>query len=733
MSYIDYNGTWLEMKKDLESSAKLLKEACKLSGARWAVWLDYRNAQWGFGSRQGLNRSRQSILNNLVGTPTISSWLAGALSSGYVRWSKAEDPRLDCQRIYVFPNPAEHLILMIGIDHVDKNSENIFKIISRYFPPFDQTPAPSSKELPIIFQDTQQPIWQVRAELEASYNPQTILDNILEFLSGVVTCDAAYLAIRSGDILHIQATWNCQITSHDLDLSIQKIPPIEKIILTRQGLILHDQDDDREALLPDLKGMTHLAWMGIPIVIGKRVIGLVAFIRAETFTNLNFDTENLRQASQHVSSLAYNVENAIVYAEATRYLQQLALLNELAVTASLSIEINEVSRRVMQRLRRAFDTDWAAVFLISPGDEVLREYGGEIIEGIPLEISDESSIVGYTVQSGNPFRVNDLQSQSRFTPIRSNIRSEMAVPLRYRGQVIGAIDLVSTNPNVYSNQDEQLLILIAGNLAGLFENMRLNEELRLYIRQLEESQRALVQAEKMAIAGRLTASIAHEINNPLQSVSNCVHLAERKELTLEDRQNYLGLAREELDRLMQTVQRMLDYYRPGVLDRKPTDIHALLNKVITLMEKQFRDHSIRIHLHYASYLPLVYVVGDQIQQVFLNLALNAVEAMPNGGNLIIETSYNHDHARIIFQDTGPGVSPSKKKTIFEPFVSSKQGGTGLGLAISYGIITAHGGSLELLDEGESAAPGGDHPAHQKGAKFLITLRCSSPTEPRSST
>jgi signal transduction histidine kinase len=664
------------MENHSDPSGNLLKEACRLSGARWAVWLDNKNAQWEFGSRQGLNRSRQSILSSLVESPAISSWLAGALSSGYVRWTKAENPKLDCQRIYLFPNPTEHLILMIGIDHADKNSENIFKIISRHFPPFGQPPISSSEELPIIFQDTQQPIWQVRAELEASYNPQTILDNILEFLCGVVTCDAAYLAIRSGDIFHIQATWNCQLTAQDLDLSLQKISTIEKITLTRQGIILNSSDCAKETLLPGMNGMINPAWMGIPIVIGKRVIGVV--------------------------------------------------------TASLSIEINEVSRRVMHRLRRAFDTDWAAVYLISPGDQVLREYGGENIVGIPLELSDESSIVGFTVQSGNPIRVNDLLSQTRFVPKRNKICSEMAVPLRYRGKVIGVIDLVSRNVNAFSNQDEQLLILIAGNLAGLFENMRLNEELRLYIRQLEESQRALIQAEKMAIAGRLTASIAHEINNPLQSVSNCLHLVERKELSLEDRQNYLGLAREELDRLMQTVQRMLDYYRPGALDRKPTDIHALLNKVITLMEKQFRDHSIRIHLHYAPNFPLVYVVGDQIQQVFLNLALNAVEAMPKGGNLIIETFYNHDHVKIIFQDTGPGVSSLKKKTIFEPFVSSKQGGTGLGLAISYGIITAHGGSLELLDDAESMIPPGDHSTFGRGARFQITLRCSSPTEPRSS-
>lgn len=716
----------------IESSTNLLKEACKLSGARWALWLDNEASGWDFGPRQGLNKARLSAVGDLLASPVITAWMAGALSSGYVRWTKVENQKLACQRIYLFPNPENHLILMVGIDKLEKNGENIFKIISRFFSPLPQSAPDPSDKLPIIFKDAQQPIWQVRAELEASYNPQTILDNILEFLAGIIKCDAAYLAIRSGDNFHIQAAWKCKLPSQNLDLSLHKIQSIEKITLTRQGMILSGIDLENEPSLPQVTMDSESTWMGIPIVIGQRVIGLVAFISTNSTNNPILNPEIFRLAVQHVSALAYNVENAIVYAEATRYLQQLALLNELAVTASLSVEINEVSRRVMQRLRRAFDNDWAAVYLISPGDHILREYGGENQGGISYELSDNSSLVGFTVQSGNPVRINDLHSQTRFVAQKSDVQSEMAVPLRYRGRVIGALDLVSKNKNAFSNQDEQLLILIAGNLAGLFENMRLNEELRLYIRQLEESQRALIQAEKMAIAGRLTASIAHEINNPLQSVSNCLHLAERKELSIEDRQNYLSLAREELDRLMQTVQRMLDYYRPGVLDRQPTDIHSLLNKVITLMEKQFRDHSIRIHLHFASNLPPVYVVGDQIQQVFLNLALNAVEAMPRGGNLILETSYYRGFVKIIFQDTGPGVPPSKKKTIFEPFVSNKPGGTGLGLAISYGIIIAHGGSLELIDEGDYSDHPEKVPTHNRGARFQITLRCSPPTEPKDS-
>jgi signal transduction histidine kinase len=173
---------------------------------------------------------------------------------------------------------------------------------------------------------------------------------------------------------------------------------------------------------------------------------------------------------------------------------------------------------------------------------------------------------------------------------------------------------------------------------------------------------------------------------------------------------------------------MLDFYRPGALDRQPTDIHALLHKVLSLMEKQFSDHAINVQLLTSPDLPLVYGVGDQIQQVFLNLALNAVEAMPDGGNLIIETSHNQDQVKVVFQDTGPGVPASRKRTIFEPFVSGKLGGTGLGLAISYGIVTAHGGSLELLEQKGKQPSEQETSLPRQGARFQLTLRCSPPPD-----
>lgn len=257
--------------------------------------------------------------------------------------------------------------------------------------------------------------------------------------------------------------------------------------------------------------------------------------------------------------------------------------------------------------------------------------------------------------------------------------------------------------------DMELFGLLARQADVALENARLYGELREYVQQVEDSQRALIQAEKMSAVGRLTTSIAHEINNPLQAVRNCLHLGGRKELSAKERKNYLKMAEEELERLMSTVQQMLDFYRPGALDRKSDSINELIERVLALLEKQLRDNNIEVKSNLMDKLPSVVVVSNQIQQVLFNLTLNAMDMMEDGGKLEITTQQGKDGVEVVFQDSGPGVSKEVRDTIFEPFMSTREDGTGLGLSVSYGILTAHGGSLELVS------------GNGKGACFKITL------------
>lgn len=279
---------------------------------------------------------------------------------------------------------------------------------------------------------------------------------------------------------------------------------------------------------------------------------------------------------------------------------------------------------------------------------------------------------------------------------RRGLGSVLCVPLsrlNVRGVLYAGRDAAEPP---FREADLDMFLILARQAAVALENARLYEELRGYVRRIEESQQALLQAEKMAAAGRLTASIAHEINNPLQALQNCLHLAGRPDLDAERRAEYFNLANQELDRLMQTVRRMLDFYRPGQADARPVDLRDLLQHVLGLMARQLEQRGVQVALDLAPDLPAVHAVSNQIQQVFINLILNAFDAMPEGGMLWIVGRGMRDGVELLFEDSGPGVPPEQRASIFEPFVSTKEGGTGLGLTVSYNIVTAHGGLLELV-------------------------------------
>jgi two-component system, NtrC family, sensor kinase len=243
--------------------------------------------------------------------------------------------------------------------------------------------------------------------------------------------------------------------------------------------------------------------------------------------------------------------------------------------------------------------------------------------------------------------------------------------------------------------DLEMFLILSNQAAVAIENAHLYADLREYVRQVEESQQALLQAEKMAAAGRLSVSIAHEVNNPLQSVQNCLHLAGRKDLPEEQREEYFELAKSELNRLMSTVQRMLDFYRPGAVSPSEVDLNDLLYYVLNLMSKQLEKQGIRVQADIPSNLPKVVAVGSQVQQVLINLILNSFDAMPEGGELQVKARVVRGGVEILLKDSGPGIPADHQAHIFEPFFSTKDGGTGLGLTVSYNIITAHGGTLEF--------------------------------------
>jgi PAS domain S-box-containing protein len=213
----------------------------------------------------------------------------------------------------------------------------------------------------------------------------------------------------------------------------------------------------------------------------------------------------------------------------------------------------------------------------------------------------------------------------------------------------------------------------------------------------KQAEAALIAAEKLAITGRLAASLAHEINNPLQTVIGCLGLADEALAQGEDASRYVEIGLEELRRAARVVARLRDVSResePG--EKSPTDLDELIKDVLTLTRKQCEQQGIEVVSTTEEGLHPVPLVRDRMQQVFLNLVLNAVEAMPEGGQLRISTAVTAEPAgvSVSFTDNGLGIAPDVMSHIFTPFYTTKSEGLGLGLFISQSIVDQQGGRIE---------------------------------------
>jgi PAS domain S-box-containing protein len=238
------------------------------------------------------------------------------------------------------------------------------------------------------------------------------------------------------------------------------------------------------------------------------------------------------------------------------------------------------------------------------------------------------------------------------------------------------------------------------------------------IRELERRrvEQQLFESEKLAAVGRLAASIAHEVNNPLEAIKNALYLMQ-SDSGLEKNARFLEIARKETERVSHIIRQMLGFARqPGEVDW--VDVNQLLEETLVLLEKKLKQSKIRLVREFDQHLPKIRARADQLRQVFLNLIINAQQAILNEGEIRITTA-SYEQAlqpSILIQmsDTGVGISEDDQARIFEPFFSTGKKGTGLGLWVTQDIVRQHGGRIEVLSE------------VGKGTVFNLILQVESP-------
>lgn len=297
--------------------------------------------------------------------------------------------------------------------------------------------------------------------------------------------------------------------------------------------------------------------------------------------------------------------------------------------------------------------------------------------------------------------------------------SALITPLRVESQRLGTIVLYGgVNAHLYHPRDIPFIQALAdltavavdevtqrARAAALQRDLAITQSLHAEAQaRLNTAQAQLLQSAKLAAVGELSASVAHEINNPLYAARNSLYLIEQDLAPDAPQRAFLGIAQQELGRIARIITRMRDFYRPTRSELASTNINALLRETLELVQTHLRHGHIHPSASYDQELPTTVAHADQLRQVFLNIILNACDAMPRGGDLRVTTQLLQARPEapatigVYIVDTGVGIPPEHRPHLFEPFYTTKPQGTGLGLAISAHIITQHGGRITLDSE-----------------------------------
>jgi PAS domain S-box-containing protein len=280
---------------------------------------------------------------------------------------------------------------------------------------------------------------------------------------------------------------------------------------------------------------------------------------------------------------------------------------------------------------------------------------------------------------------------------RMGISEILSTPLRAHNRPIGILTLARFERHpAFSAADSLMIYNLVERAALTILNARLHRDLERSLEQEQKTRAHLIQADRFSAVGRMVASITHEINNPLQTIKNCLYLA-RQEDSPGQAIEFLDMASNEIERLSDLVAQLRETYRPRAVGLiQSVDLNKLVGEVRLLLAPHMYRHHVTWDQNSPEEHPTVIGSADQLKQVFLNISLNAVEAMASaGGTLSVKFVPSSDRSKVgvAFTDTGPGISPEVLPRLFEPLFTTKPDGLGLGLSISKDIIDKHRGSI----------------------------------------
>ena len=433
-----------------------LKDAAQLTGAVWAVLAERVGGVWLVRASYHLNKSAQNELTGIMGETSTDAWLCGALSGGHSRAANMpESGNLKGGRFHAFPIAGTSRLILVGAEDQPTAAQKIWKLAASLL-----AGSYNSKGQPSLLPDFQSGL---------AFSLPDALEKVLSNFVQAVPCDGAWLAIRRGDALDIQAEWNAT-NARGASLLMDENPIFRRVNRSLSDVLLtHGQPNFEQLPFVTLKPNTG-SWICLPLVVGQRLIAVIAMWRKKEFA-----TSERGVLRELAASVPQTVDIVVTFSEMSSHLRRLGLLNDFVLTVSAAQNLDQIARRMFGLLSRAFNTEFIALFLSSSDGRILRDYRS--LEGKlnVLNVAAAEHPVKALLKEGRVRRISD-SSREGFVGIHEGARSELIVPLRYRGQATGVLVLENSHAEAFNQYDEHLMVVIASHLAGLIEYTRLREE-----------------------------------------------------------------------------------------------------------------------------------------------------------------------------------------------------------------------------------------------------------------
>ncbi|MBM4278195.1 MAG: GAF domain-containing protein [Deltaproteobacteria bacterium] len=381
-----------------------------------------------------------------------------------------------------------------------------------------------------------------------------------------------------------------------------------------------------------------------------------------------------------------------------------------------TLDIDEILRLVLEGVIKNIGFDRARLYLVNERRDVLEckmAVGVDVekIKGIELPLDPEASIVSRSVIEKKPYVIPDARIDPRVNPVlkeKFNLHSLVVIPLLTKEKALGAIAADHTEPGRRLTKETLDSVMTVAQQAGLaIQNASMYQELKNFSRQMEEkiqkttadlrkTEAELVRSEKLAALGQLAAGIAHEIRNPLTSINILIHSLRERLPSENSQQEDLKVIEEEIHRMNEIVDQFLRFAKPAPPFFEKTDVLSIVEETLQLLRPQIEKQRIVVEKEFQA-LPMIQMDPEQMKQAMLNLLLNAIQAMPEGGQLTLKGRNSEDGQwiHLSIQDSGMGISGEDIDKLFDPFFSTKEGGIGLGLSITHRIIDQHHGKIEV--------------------------------------